>query len=310
MSTRPVIWAAMAAMLACAPAAWGADPIAYITEIQRPAGKGEVLVHVATEGRWKPPQPLLALRAGDQIKVTGAARVVVLYHGGGTAAVSAQTSPFTVQPAVARDKAAPAQVTAALTEFFLGKQGPPTFKGAVTRGTGPVIVSPRHTRLFPGAPVFEWDGVPGRPYTVRVIDAQGVRWEQAQATSPLPYAVTAPPLQAGVRYTWELETPGQPPQRTEFEVVSDAEAARVRDALSAIDRTVQPGYAAGTVTVMRTAIFFEEGLFADARQELEAAERRSPDDPTLPFLLTHVYEHIGLTAKARHAFQRAQERGR
>lgn len=299
----------LAVALALAPPAAADDPIAYVTEIHRGAGKGEVLVRRASESAWKAPQPLLALRAGDQITVSADARVVVLYHGAGTVAVSVQTSPYTVQ-ASTTPAAGRSQMTAALTEFFLGKQAPPAFKGAVTRGAATTtIVSPRHTRLFPGPPVFEWDGGAGRSHTVRVIGEPGVLWEKANViASPLAYPSTAPALRPGVRYAWELESLGQPPQRTEFEVMTDADAVRIGDALSALDRTVQATSAPGTVTVMRTAIFFDEGLFADARRELEAAERKNPDDPTLPFLLSHVYEHIGLTARARQALQRAQGR--
>jgi len=292
--------------LALAAEAWAPEPIAYITEIHRKAGTGEVLVHRAIDGAWKPPQPLLALRAGDQIKVSGDARVVVLFHGAGTTAVSAQTSPFTVKPPASRDKPASPQVAAALTEFFLGKQSPPTFKGAVTRSAAPTIVAPRYTRLFPGAVVFEWEGAAGQPCTVRVLGGQGVLWEQRNVVAEkLAYPASAPALQPGVRYAWELHTAGHPPQRTEFEIIGDSDARRVRDTLAAVEQTVPASSAPGTFTVMRAAILSEDGLFADARRELEAAERRNPDDPTVPYVLSHVYEHIGLTAQARQALQRA-----
>jgi hypothetical protein len=297
---------AAASVLTLAGGAGASEPIAYLTEIHRKAGTGEILVHRAVDGGWKPPQPLLALRAGDQIKVTGDARVVVLYHGAGTTAVSAQMSPFTVKPPATLDKPAPPQVTAALLEFFLGKQAAPAFKGAVTRSAAPTIVSPRYTRLFPGTLVFEWEGAAGQPCTVRVLGAQSVLWEQRNVvTGTVAYPASAPALQAGARYAWELHAAGHPPQRTEFEIMTEGDARRVRDALAAVEQTVPAGHAPGTVTVMRTAILSEDGLFADARRELEAAERRTPDDPTLPYVLAHVYEHIGLTAHAREALHRA-----
>ena len=249
---------------------------------------------------------MLFRSAGDQIKVSGAARVVVLFHGAGTTAVSAQTSPFTVRPPAVGGKPASPQVTAALTEFFLGKQSPPTFKGAVTRSAAPTIVSPRYTRLFPGPPVFEWAGAAGQPCMVRVIGPDGQLWEQRDVVAAtLAYPSSAPALRSGVRYVWELHSVGHPAQRTEFEIMGDSDARRVRDALSAIEQTVPVSSAPSTVTVMRAAILSEDGLFADARRELEAAERRNPDDPTLPYVLAHVYEHLGLTAEARQALQRA-----
>jgi hypothetical protein len=291
-------------MLAFVPPVWADGPIAYITEIHRQ--KGEVLVYRVADGVWKLPQPLLALRVGDQIKVSGDARVVVLYHGGGTVTVSSQTSPTTMQRPTGADRNRRGEVTVALSEFFLGKQAPPVFKGAVTRGQAVTIVSPRHTRIFPGAPVFEWEGGDGRPCRIRVIAGGSPVWEQPNAVGGrVVYPADAPTLRAGVRYTWELESPGRPAERTGFEVLSDTDARRVRDALASVDRAIQAGYSAGTASVMRSALLFEEGLFAEASQELERAELRSPGDPTPAFLLAHVYEHVGLTAKARQALERA-----
>src|SRR5260370_1474649 len=82
--------------LALGTAAWAADPVAYVTEIQKKAG-GEVRVRGAGESEWKAPRPLLALRPGDQIQGQGDARAVVLFPpGGGPKTVTPPSSPSTV----------------------------------------------------------------------------------------------------------------------------------------------------------------------------------------------------------------------
>jgi len=75
-------WAALAGALAMAFAAWAiaADPVGVLTEIR--AEKGRVEVKKAGEADWKVAQPLLALRPGDQIRVSGEARASLVFTGG------------------------------------------------------------------------------------------------------------------------------------------------------------------------------------------------------------------------------------
>ena len=288
--------------------AWSADPVAYITEIQKKAG--EVRVKAAGESEWKAPRPLLALRPGDQLQAQGDARIVVLFHaGGGTKTVTSANSPFTIlSPAGSAGGGDHLKnVTASVSQFLLGKQEPPQYRRASTRGLvpDPIIISPRHTRVFPGELRFEWEGSDRLQYTLRILGPQGVVWEQKELPrQPLRYPASAPPITPGVAYRLELEAPGHPVERTQFEVLTDAEAARIRDALTALDRA--EGYSPGTLIVMRTALLFEEGLFTEARRQAESAVAAQPDEPTLRLLQGHVYQRIGLNAKAAEAFDRAK----
>lgn len=291
--------------------AWAAEPIAYITEIRK--GRGQVQVKPAGTADWKTPQPLLALRAGDQLRVTDDARIVVLYHAGGaTHTVTTASSPFTIAPPPGA--APPDQmgvVVSGVTQFLLGKQGPQTFRRAAARsvdsveGQWPVILAPRETRLFPGPVTFEWEGTDKVRYRVRVVGPQGVFWEQTDLPlRSLPYPATAPALAPSRLYTWELEAPGQAPQRARFEVLADAEAARIRDQLTLLDRAGGQEYSAGTLRVMRAAVLYREGLYQEVRRDLEAVA--GSDDPTIHTLLGHVYERVGLSGRAALAFERAR----
>jgi hypothetical protein len=288
--------------------AWAADPVAYITEIQRKGG--EVRVKAAGESDWKAPRPLLALRPGDQLQAEGAARIVVLFHAGaGTKTVTSASSPFTI--------AAPAgsggggdqlkNVTASVSQFLLGKQDAPQYRRLSTRGltVDPLIISPRHTRVFPAELSFEWEGSDRLRYTLRIVGPQGVVWEQTGLPrQPVVYPASAPPLTPGVPYRWELEAPGHPVERTQFEVLTDADAARIRGALGALERA--EGYSPGTLIVMRSALLFEEGLFDEARRQLERAVAAQPDEPNLRLLQGHVYQRVGLNGKAAEAFDRVK----
>lgn len=302
---------ALAALLVSA-VAWAAEPVAYITELRR-AG-GDIRVRDANGSEWKAAQPLRPLHPGDQVRVTGEARAVLLYRAGGaTQTVAAATSPFTVPAAVPPPPTEKLRVAASgLTEFFVGKQAPPTFRKAATRsgpreGELPAIVGPRQTRVYPGSLTFEWEGSERVTYGVRLSGPDGVVWAQERlAGHALPYPATAPALRAGVRYVWQLDAPGSTPQRASFEILSDAEVARVRQRLEALPRAGEPGYSRNTTLVMRVGTLFEEGLYDAAWREAEAAVKADPDEPTLHVLLGHIYQQIGLSARAALAFERAR----
>src|SRR5262245_45501751 len=117
--------AALAIALSCAPA-WSSDPVAYITEIQR-KGDGFAFVTRNGETQSQPAQPLLVLRRGDEVRVSGDVGVVLLYHAGtGTQTVTRANSPFIIQaPAVVRPTAGPVVLVAAVARVFLSRQSAP-----------------------------------------------------------------------------------------------------------------------------------------------------------------------------------------
>ena len=155
--------------------------------------------------------------------------------------------------------------------------------------------------------VFEWEGSDALTYTVRVLGPEGILWEQRNLPRrPVSYPATATPLRQGVRYQWELEAPGQPVERTQFEILKDGDTTRIRNALGVVERGTRDSYPRATVTLMRAALLSEEGLFTEARRELEAAVAANREEPTLRLLLGHVYDQIGLTAKAADAFEQAR----
>jgi hypothetical protein len=301
---RAILWLAALA-LAGTSLAWAADPVAYITEIKK--GRGQAQVKTAGSVEWTAPQPLLALREGDQLRATADAQLVVLYHAGGaTRTVTAANSPFTVgSPPGAGPSDQVGVVAAGVAQFLVGKQGPQTYRRAASRSIDPeaVMLAPRETRLLPGPVTFEWEGPEQALYRLRVVDTRGVVWEQADvARRSLPYPANAPALVPGVQYSWELEAPNQSAQRARFEILEDTEARRIRGQLALLDNA---RYSPGTLRVMRAAVLYQAGLYQEVRRELEPAAAGS-DDPTVHTLLGEVYQRVGLSARAALAFERAR----
>ena len=301
-----VVAVALAAALA-----WAQEPLAMLTEIQARGGKVEV--KTAANPDWQSPKPLLSLRAGDQVRVNGDGRAVLVFTGGrGTQIVTQANSPFTVRAQAgdgASDRAR--AIMGNVTTFLLGQQREKTYQSLSVRSVSaqpPVILAPRDSRVLPGALTFEWAGSDRLKYRVRLLGAQGtVVWEQAELDrKPLTYPSSAPALSPGARYTWELETKEHPVQRAAFEVVQPADAARVKDALASLTPESAKGYPPSTLSLMRAGFLAQETLYADARRELVTAIKKDPDEPTLHLLLGHVYDRTGLKGLAANEFDEAE----
>jgi hypothetical protein len=290
---------------------WAQEPLAVLTEIQ--AKHGKVEVKTAAEPDWQAPKPLLSLRPGDQVRVVGDGRAVLVFTGGrGPQIVTQANSPFTV-PAQAGDGMADRAraVMGNVTTFLLGQQREKTYQSLSVRSVSaqpPMILAPRDSRVLPGALTFEWAGSDRLKYRVRLLGPQGtVVWEQDQLDrKPLPYPSSAPALSPGARYTWELETKEHGVQRASFDLVQPAEAARVKDSLATLSPASARGYPAGTLSLMRAGLLFQEGFYSDARRELLTAIAKDPDEPTLHLLLGHVYDRTGLKSLAANEFDEAE----
>jgi hypothetical protein len=289
-------------------AASAADPVAVLTEI-RP-GKGEVRVKRPEDPDWSAPRALQSLRPGDQVRVTADGRATVTFTGGGSQSVTAATSPLTVQAPRGETGGDRARgLVAGVTQFLLGQPKPPAYQSLSVRAGAPPprALGPRDTRVLPGPVTFEWSGPPRSDYRVQLLGPQGPVWEQAALPRrPLPYPAAAPPLVPGARYGWTLEAPGQATQRADFEVLSEADAARVRALLADLTPAALGGEDGSPLILMRAGLFFREGLYADARRELIAAIAKDPDEPTLRQLLGYVYDRMGLTDLAAQEFDEAE----
>jgi hypothetical protein len=300
-----------ALVLALVAVASAADPVGVLTEIR--AERGRVEVKRAGESEWKAAQPLLALRPGDQIRVSGEARSSLVFTGGrGAQAVSAANSPFTVQaPSAAGASDKVRGLVGGVTDFLAGKQKDLAYLPLSVRSVRPPRVAqlqPRQTKLLPGAVTFEWSGSDTLRYKIRVLGPQGILWEQANLPrKPVVYPASAPALDPGVHYFWQLETEGQPMQQAEFQILAAAEAKSVRESLEILVPASLPGYPPSSVALMRAGYVLQDGLYAEARRELLTALAGDPDEPTLHLLLGQVYDTIGLGELAQREFIEARD---
>lgn len=205
---------AFAAMLLLLPGlAHGADPVAVLTEIQVSRGK----VEVASGGAgWSAPSPLQSLRDGDQIRVEGTGRAVIVFTGGrGTQIVTSSNSPYTVRAkadAGAADRAK--DVIGGVTNFLMGQQRQRTYQSLSVRTVETTLLAPRGaSKVAPERLTFEWIGAE-QPYNLRVTPSGSstVVWQQndilrAQVKEPQ----SGPPLTPNTKHVWEIAYPTSAP---------------------------------------------------------------------------------------------------
>jgi hypothetical protein len=279
-----------------------------VTEIKLGGGKAEV--HAAG-GDWRPAAPLQALRAGDEVRVTGGASVVVLLSGGrGTARIDARTSPFVMAAPLADEgKLGKARTLVAGSMGFLTsgrKEAPTAVLSTRAAARPPEILTPRNGPVLPQTLVFEWMGSQFSRYTVRVLGPSDVVVERKGVVGArFEYPPDAPPLRPGVRYRFQVVALNQPAYETTFEIVDAARAQAVQDDLRELESALGAGASPSSLAAARAGYLAGNGLLHDARLTVLAALARDPDEPVLQTLLGTLYAKTGLAEQAAEAYDEA-----
>ncbi len=280
-----------------------------ITELK--IGKGKLEVR-APGGEWRPAGPLQALRAGDEVRATDNAALVILMSAGrGTIRVDAKNSPFVVGPG--QSDASKTQKVQALVSGSLGflsatTKEPPTAVLS-TRATArpPEVLTPRNGPALPDALAFEWLGSQFSRYTVRVLEpAEVVLERKGVVGAHFSYPADAPALKPGVRYRFQVEALGHPPYEAWFEIVAPARAAAVRQELRQLEDDLGPGVSPSSLAAVKAGALAAAGLLHDARLTVLAALARDPDEATLHLLLGNLYLRTGLPQLAAESLDEAQ----
>lgn len=301
-----------AALLCLAPSAvrgQARETAGVIMEIKVGKGKAEVK---PGGGDWRAAGPLLALRAGDEVRATENASVVVLLSGGrGTVKIEAQNSPFVVTlPQAGEGKVQKAQTLVAGSLGFLSsgpKEPPKAVLSTRAVAKPPVILTPRTGPVLPGSLAFEWLGSQFSRYTVRIVGPAGVVLERKGVTGGrFDYPADAPRLTPGVRYTLEVLSASHPPQVAQFEVLDAGRAEAVRQELAALAEALGPNAPANSLVVLRAGHLASAGLIHDARLLVTGALAKDPDEPALHALLANLYLKVGLDEQAAESFDEAQ----
>ncbi|HSE04446.1 MAG TPA: hypothetical protein VLK35_09885 [Methylomirabilota bacterium] len=281
-----------------------------ITEIH--VGRGRVEVVSVGGERRRPATPLLTLRDGEAVAITGDAWVVVVLTGArGTVRVDESTSPFvvTARPAGRGRLHKGLMILEASFEFLSTTSKDSQLGNLGSRGgvKPPIVLTPRNGRVLPDSVSFEWRGSRSSRYGIRIVAPEGVILERADvAATRFDYPKDAAPLRPGVRYTFQLLPAWHPPQEVWFDLVHPEDARTIHQELQALDAIVAGDPTAPTAVILRAALLARRGLLHDARLQVTDALTRRPEEPTLHFLLGELTARQGLPQEAMEAFAEAR----
>lgn len=280
---------------------------AVITELK--LGRGRVEVLAAGSEQWRQVQPLSALRAGDQLRVTeDAAVVIVLSNGRGSVRVRATDSPFAVTvPTSGPGKPRKALELLQASFSYLSASARESLRAVlVTRfpGVGLVVLTPRDSAVLGESLTFVWqDGPPEgaadkpdeRSYSLIVSTSKGTVFRRdALRGEAYIYPAQAPRLAPGVRYNVRVSSGRRSSGEVWFEVLDSGRATAVRTKLTELEDVLNAVGSPSSRVAVRAGFLASQGLFYDARETVVVALRDNPNDPTLLVLLGDLYADAGL----------------
>src|SRR6266851_340624 len=291
-----------------------AGPVGVITEID--VGGGQAEVRRVSRQDWRPAGPLLALNAGDSVRASQDASVVVLLTGRrGSVRVDATNSPFEIpDPAVEETRLRRGWLLLEESIKTLLKLSHDSAEAIVgTRGHAStlVVLTPHNGAVLPDSLVFEWVGGQPTHYTIRLVGPAGVVFERKDfAGMRFVYPADAVTLIPGVRYQFQVAGRAEPPAKAWFELVGAARAETVRRDLAELAAAVGSTVSPNTLVVTQVAYLASQELILDARLMLLAALTEQPDEPTFHFFLGSLYERLGLPDQAAESFAQERASGR
>ncbi len=170
--------------------------------------------------------------------------------------------------------------------------------------------SPTHTTIRDGYPTFRWIATePAADLKLTLYNEEGIQWEaDVTGATDVAYPADAPALEAGVSYSWIVETadPLQfPPLRSAmayFEVLPQDQAKALETSLGKLGREAMTSES--SYHLVRASLFYNYGLVADAIDETREAVAADEDNTTLQSILAHLYVQVGLTHEAIQEYDR------
>lgn len=276
---------------------------------------GEVMVSGA-DGATRTGSFGMHLFGGDVVQTQDQSSAEIFFSAGNWIEIGANSnmSIRASRPSEAAPTGGTPQALASVQRFLKLKDSSGTSSVAALRSGATAkdlqLVSPCQTKVRAGNPTFVWRASdPEAELQLTVYDDQGVHWKTTVAgASELTYSSDAPALEAGVTYSWTLETtdPLQfPPLRSTsgfFEVLSPEDDQQVERALAALpqDESV-PAW--GRQLVVASTLY-EFGLLSEAVQHTEKALETTSDNPHVRSILARLYADLGRPAEALAEYEK------
>ena len=272
--------------------------------IRRAGGRGPQGATAATglAGEWQKVRLLESLYEGDQLAVEGGAEATVFAfgkegEGKKTIKINQSTAskdkPFAIGPAQAAGTRAEKLVKALKNASeSLGRErtemaslSTRAIAGSVQ---GPILVSPRNTKIAAPNPVLEWAGEDNPPVRM-MLEVDGKEVANAQfkpGERKIEYPSGLCPLQEGKTCIVSLKAEGMAPDQTRFtyQPLSPDDTKALQEFEAAL-----PPEGDVSRDVLRAVDAMDRGYYEEARTILAKALKDHPDSSSARALLVQVY---------------------
>lgn len=232
----------------------------------------------------------MALYAGEALVLPAGCSAVIAYPDRPSEsfakALHTRTIPVGVAPAVDHRSCLWRMWQAVLQAILRRGYGRASTAGHLTSAAElPKVLSPTDTRERRVPVCFRWEGRPGASYTITVFDGAAVVWSAKNlGATECVWPTDAPAPVEARRYEWQVEMHQAGESRSPrcwFELLDQAERARVSQELADLEASATPGPSAVARHLARAALLAANGLRAEACEEAKAARRLRPDDDGL-----------------------------
>lgn len=300
--------------------------VAMLTSLQ-----GTVAVRRAGQSGWRAASLMALLNPGDAIRTGARSAATLIFFADGhreklLAGTSGTVMPTALRPlrgsrrvpitAGQREPSGSGRIlvfpgSQPLTAGYVSAAGRP---GAVALRADLALLSPTGHRVRPGRPDLRWTDRDGADaYRLRIF-RQGEEPPQEVVSletnvAGAPYPQSAPALQAGATYRWELEALSQgivvaraSGELTVLDAEADQALRREEAHLLEMARTLPEET---TAPVLLAALYTQHGLYGEAIEQYRRVLAQRPRDRGVHFELGWLCRHVGLEQEARAHFTAA-----
>ncbi len=281
---------------------------------------GEVTVE-KTAGGEIPGSFGLALNAGDVVKTGAESGAEIHFENGMWLQVGANSS-MKIKSAATKDGQSGVEVgkeSFKVVQNMMRLKDPKGASSLAALRSAPgkpeiALVSPCQTKVLTANPVFTWESEDlNEELLLTIYDEKGICHEtKVKGGSNYEYPSGAPALEAGISYSWTIETTDPlrvPPLRSPaafFEMVSKEETAQLDESLGKIDPKEIPNKA--TYHFLRASVYFEHGLLENAIDAMQQAMENGDGTKEMHSILARLYAEAGRPGDAMSEYDRIFEK--
>jgi len=292
------------------------ERVALITEI-----RGEVALAKAGSESFNKVDWGTPLFEGDRVRTAASSEAILLFSNSNMLTVSSGNT-FTVSagsvssPSLSGPvRSVDGDLMAAASDLTLHRagQGEIEVLGGLRSGGSASEIDlnyPRNSKISTANPHFTWtsegdfDG-----FRVLVRSADGEIWSGETYEMELSYPDSAPALQPGTTYFWQVEGEDMldvaSSPLVSFEVISSEDMARVEAGTAQINSLFDGQNVTSGQLYMIGSMYVKNGLLADAVETFKQISMENPSSPMAYEILGKLYYEIGLKDEAVRSLQTA-----